>query len=357
MSEEIKVDTERDSVIAEALDYTNRSVGNGTRSRAFQELMYGLDMLPGQGQGLPKNTDTQGLVFFTRPTMNLSYDNLALDRRLQPLLTDDVSSYPFMIRSLLDPWASKKRPSPFVDNANVFMPILSNTLLSMSGWPDVMGDTYTASEGAQKESWAMFDGSSRNRGSWDANMTFRNIQGDPITLLMLTWIIYGTGVYEGDLLPYTDMMFQNRIDYQTGIYRLVLSADGRYVTKIARTIGFPYAITLGSAFNFQADQFLNGDNDTISVPFKCVGAEYQDPILVLEFNHAMNMTNSAMRTRESECVKLKRIEYGLFRRLAYPWIDPDTMELQWWVHKGLYTTIVSEYESAGKNLEPNTTSI
>jgi len=341
---------ERSSELKAALDYTSRTVGKGSQTRAFQEVMYGLDTMPGQGAGLPKNTDTQGLVFFTRPTMNLSYDNLALDRRLSPLMTNDPQTYPFMIRSLLDPYAARDRESPFVDANNVFMPILSNTLISMSGWPDVVGDTYTASEGAQKESWAMFDGSSHNREAWDANMTFRNIQGDPITLLMLTWIIYGTGVYQGDLLPYTRMLFENRIDYYTGIYRLVLSSDGRFVTKIARTIGFPYAISLGAAFNYQADQFLNGDNDTISVPFKCIGAEYQDPILVHEFNHVMNMTNPDMRA--NRCIKLSKAERPLFRRLAYPKINVETLELEWYVPEGLYDVIAQELMGGGEPPAP-----
>ena len=100
---------ERSSELKAALDYTSRTVGKGSQTRAFQEVMYGLDTMPGQGAGLPKNTDTQGLVFFTRPTMNLSYDNLALDRRLSPLMTNDPQTYPFMIRSLLDPYAARDR--------------------------------------------------------------------------------------------------------------------------------------------------------------------------------------------------------------------------------------------------------
>lgn len=330
--------------LRDALDKTSRAIGNGSHSRAFQELMYGLDAMPGQGQGLPKNADTQGLLFFTRPTMNLSYDNLALDRRLTPLMTSDPTTYPFMIRALLDPYSKNDESSRFVDSNNVFMPILSNTLLNMSGWPDIMGDTYTAPEGAQKESWAMFDGDSHNRQVWDSNLTFKNIQGDPITTLMLTWIIYGTGVYQGDLLPYTRMLFENRIDYYTGIYRLVLSSNGRYVTKIARTLGFPYAISIGSAFNYQADQFLNNDNDTVSVPFKCVGAEYQDPILIKEFNHTMAMKNAPIRT--GDVVELKNTEYALFRRLAYPKIDEETWELKWVVPKALYQAITSEFSTS-----------
>lgn len=340
------------NVLSKALDYTARTVGRGSRSRAFQELMYGLEMLPGQGQPLPKNTDTQGLVFFTRPTMNLSYDNLSLDRRLTPLSTNEANSYPYMIRALLDPYRGQDLKSPFVDSENVFIPILSNTLLDMSGWPDIMGDTYTSSEGAQKESWAMFDGTSKIRNTWDANMTFRNVQGDPITLMMLTWIIYGTGVYEGDLLPYTRMMFENRIDYTTGIYRLILSGDGRYVTKIARTVGFPYAISIGSSFNYQADQFLNNDNDTISVPFKCMGAEYQDPILIHEFNHVVKMMNPWLRAGGG--VKLKRSEHALFSRLAYPQIDEDTLELHWIVDDGVYAVITGELTQAESSLTTST---
>ena len=329
--------------LKDALEKTSRAIGNGSHTRAFQELMYGLDTMPGQGQGLPKNADTQGLVFFTRPTMNLSYDNLALDRRLTPLMNSDPTTYPFMIRALLDPYGKTDEVSRFVDSDNVFMPILSNTLLNMSGWPDIVGDTYTASEGAQKESWAMFDGDSHNRQVWDSNLTFRNIQGDPITTLMMAWIIYGTGVYQGDLLPYTRMLFENRIDYMSGIYRLVLSANGRYVTKIARTIGFPYAISIGSAFNYQADQFLNNENDTVTVPFKCIGAEYQDPILIKEFNHVVAMRNGAIRTGGYQV--LKNTEYPLFRRLAYPKIDEETWELKWLVPESLYQAIISEFNT------------
>lgn len=329
-----------DSALQKALDRTQRSLGKGARSRAFQEMMYGLDVLPGQGPGLLKNSDTQGMVFFTRPTLNLSYDNLSMDRRLAPLLSTSTDTYQFMVRALLDPYGSRDVISPFVDRHNVFMPILSNTLLSMSGWPDIVGDTYSASEGAQKESWAMFDGTSKIRNTWDANLTFKNVQGDPVTLLLLAWIIYGTGVYEGNLLPYTRMIFENRIDYYSAIYRLVTSADGRYVTKIGRTMGFPYATTLGAAFNYQAESFLNSDNDTISVPFKCVGAEYQDPILVEEFNHVVGMMSPMMRN--DVCVDLTRREYALFNRLAYPRINRETMELTWHVPEDVYNAVIEE---------------
>lgn len=330
--------------LKKVLDQTVREIGLGTASRSFQDLLYGIDILPGQGQPVPKNKDSQGLVLFTRPLFNLSYDNLTLDRRLEPLKTSDPRSYQWMVRALLDPWRAKVNPdSPLVDNENAFMPVLSNTLLSMSGWPDIVGDTYTATLGAQKETWAMFDGTSKIRNDWDAQLTFKNIQGDPVTLLLLTWIIYGTGVYEDNLTPYTRLLFENRIDYQTAIYRLTLSADGRYVTNIAKTIAFPYAITMGAKFNYQADSFLNNDTDTISVPFKCIGAEYNDPILVREFNQTVGSFNRGMRTGSLK--KLRQDELFLFNRLAYPKIDEESqsMKLNWYVHPDVYSAVVDEY--------------
>lgn len=333
------------------INRATRPSGLGSTTRAFQELMYGIDMLPGKGQPLQKNRDDQGLVFFTRPLLNLSYDNLITDRRLSPLITRNPNSYQWMVRSVLDPWRAKAQPleSPFVDKENAFIPILSNTLMSMPSWQDVVGDVYTASEGAGKESWAMFDGFEYMRNTWDLNLTFRCVAGDPVSLLFYTWICYGLGVYTGTLIPYPAALRGNWLDYQTAIWRLPLSGDGKYVTNIAKTIAFPYALSLGAKFAYQQENVFNTETDTISVPFKCIGAEYNDPILILEFNKTVAYDNPLMEDPASTMIRLHPDEYSIFNRFCYPHIEDD-MRLHRYVHPSIYKVLLDEGQQAASLL-------
>ena len=91
------------------------------------------------GVQVKPNSDSHGLTFFTRPRLNLSYDNIAGVRNFAPLLTGDPLTLPRAIRCILDPVSHKGvekshiRPiqCPMVDPQNPFIPLLSNLLISM----------------------------------------------------------------------------------------------------------------------------------------------------------------------------------------------------------------------------------
>ncbi len=242
---------------------------------------------------------------------------------------------------------------PMVDNENPFIPILSNNVNTISGWPDVVAPTFTSKPGLYNETFSMVDGITRNYETFDIDASFRNTKGDPILYMFYIWLHYSSYVFEGKLVPYIDFITENEIDYNTRIYRLVLDKNKDLVTKIAATgASFPISIPTGSFFDYNNDRPYNDQNKDITVRFRCMGVDYQDDILVKEFNDTVKMFSPGMHDskRESTMVKVPKTLLTIFNNRGYPYIDPVTMELQWWVAKDLYTQRTLSFFNTNLNL-------
>lgn len=329
------------------LERITRSTGYNSTKSLISSTYYGLNHR-GLGLSAPINQDQYGLTFFTKPRLNLGDRNLVLDRTFTPMLSTASESVARAVRAMLDPVGAKfnGRGSGLVDNNQAFIPLLSNTLMSLSGWPDPYVDVYTSRSGLYKEQWAMVDGFSKIYEALDLSANFKNIVDDPISYLFYIWTQYAALVHEGVMDPYPEMIIEHEIDYQTRIYRLVLDQTRRFVTKIAACgAGFPTSNSLGSAFDFNAEKPYSDQNDQISVTFKCLGAIYLDPILVQEFNEVVQIFNPNMRTggnRRSQHYMLipPHLEH-LFANQGYPQINPDTMAMEWWVDKAHFNLVLS----------------
>lgn len=331
---------------------------------------------------IPENRDNQGLTFFTRPRLNLSYDNAAVSRILLPIVEAPMDSLQRALRVYLDPVSERggstdshfrggytgsigggkygKRirvetiTSPMVDPRSPFIPLLSNTLLSLSGWPDETLDTYTSEPGIGKESYSIADTYIRNFETFDLTATFRNIQGDPVTALLRIWMEYMGRVMEGSMTPWPDSLMESEIDYQTRIFRIVLDPTRKQVQKIGSAMaGFPTANPLGASFNYNQERPYAEDNTQITMPIRCVGCEYNDPILITEFNDISFMFNASLeasvldggRTPGMDYIKISAADYSLFKSRAYPVIDELTWELTWWTSKEQLAYIRSKFSN------------
>lgn len=332
----------------EYLSAISRNMGQAPRDEAVADSFYGLNII-GRGQQIPVNTENHGFTFFTRPAMNMTYDNLVVDRIMQSLLLENnPRSIQRSIRAYLDPNIQRAEDGALdcrhVDPHNPFIPLLSNNLVSLSGWPDFTLNTTTSSPGLYREEYSYVDDIPYSYGSYDLNATFRNIQGDPISFLLLIWGWYQGLVYEGRLMPYPEHVLLNMIDYNTRIYRLVTDASRTYVTRIgACGAAFPMTAPIGNIFNFEGDGSespFTTANDQITVNFRCMGFTYYDYILIYEFNRVGELFNKAMRgsdqDREKMLVKLLPHEREFFNNRAYPRINEETMELEWWVWAEFY---------------------
>lgn len=335
--------------VKEYTDKISYGGGYGGSECLLTNTIYGLNH---QATGIPApgNVDNKGLTFFTRPWLNLSDENLATKRRLVPLMTSRTNTYQYAIRLLLDSRRSfDKRTAhcPLVDNNQPFLPLLSNLLVGLSGWPDETLDLFVSDPGIENEVYMLVDHLGSNYNRYDLTATFRNLDGDPVMTLIGAWLLYAKAVAYGSMLPYPEMVVSKTIDYQTRIYRIVLDRSKRFIQKIACCgAAIPSANPLGSSFNYAMDQQKGQELDEISIPFTCIGYEYNDPIIIQDFNKTVELFNPKMAkgVRDAVMIALTHEEEILYNFRGYPYIT-DNMELQWWVDYDYYRSTISELVS------------
>lgn len=318
-------------------------------------VLHGLNAMGGIPP-LPPNTDNQGLVLFTKPCLNLSYNNVVPIRKLAFLANTDPLSMGNYIRCLLspkgfDPTGDKTRSS-ICDDKNGFMSI-SNMLLSLTPMPDMVADTYTTDEGYSKEQVSYIDSKPNIYNGYDLTATFANMEGDPISAIFATWVEYEQRVAEGSMLPFPINILQRRIDYQTRIYRLILDKTKTFVQKIsACAAGFPYTVPEGAPTGYTHNVHLNPEADQIQITFKCIGAIHNDPILIEEFNKTVLKYNPDIavgkRLSHKKISGLTDLGVNLKELLnykMYPYIA-DTMELEWYADTADYDNILEMLKQA-----------
>lgn len=213
---------------------------------------------------------------------------------------------------------------------------------------------YTSPKGVHNEQWGMADGFYYVTDSFELSSNFRNIEGDPVTMLFETWIHYMAACrQEYEMNPYPCFVEEREFDYNTRIYRFVMDHTKTYIQKWAATIAFPMTDSLGNSFNYSTDKnFIDSANE-IAVTWKCFGAEYNRPILFYEFNALVAEYNNAMtiidydEKTQSNVIRGK----GSYRKLtaseknrglfmAIPLVNYVTSELEWWISNDDYNLYV-----------------
>lgn len=333
------------SYFGSTLEYQDnlvRNSGRGGISTAISSSLYGFNHQQ-MGIQLTKNKEQYGYVFFTRPRLRLSYDNLKMNRVFKLLDNKDDYSVYRWVRAVLDPKHRNGRvASPLVDDKNAFIPLLSNALVNLSGWPEITVDTYSSSEGLRKEQWAMADGFAKHYGLFNINCEFENMVNNYIPELFWYWTQYEMLVHEGLFAPHMESILENEIDYQTRIYRLVMDQTRTFVIDIAATgIAFPTSPAQAGRYDWNRDEVFNKANDSIQIPFQCMGACYKDPILMSEFNMTVQAFNLGMNdnVRPKLYKLLSPNEALLYNHFGYPRINLDTGRLEWWVENSDYAAI------------------
>lgn len=305
---------------------------------------------------VPQNKEQTGLVLFTKPNFYLNDASCATDRMLSVLMTTNPSSYQAAIRAYLDPRGHREDQmdgSPpyvncdLVDPDNVFIPLLTNTCLELTGWPDPVLDTSDSTPGRRQEVYGHTDGIFRIHGKYTLTGLFKNIPRDPVRQMLDVWCLYQSNVSRGKTFPRLDSIVSRRVNYHTRIWRLVLDETRTHLTRIGCAHGArPLVTDIGRVFDYSSERpFQENSLTNVTTQFACYGAEYNDPILIREFNltstwHLPELRSSG--TRENFYVKLKPEEWTMFGG-AYPLIDEDTNEMQWWVTKERYEGTLEYY--------------
>lgn len=345
-----QTDTRFDNVNLKPDDFLS-TTPIGAPSRATAEVFGGINHR-GTSNSVPMNKDYYGLAFFTRPEMNLTTRNLLRDRRFTQLLTNAANSVPRAIRAYLDfkcnDYGANSYASPIVDQRNIFIPLLTNHLISMGGWQDIETPTFASDPGIMGEQISMVDGTTDILRVVDVTCNFRNMPGNPILTMMRVWQRYMSQVAIGRMLPHTVNMRENTKDYETRIFRVILDSTKRYVQDIASFLAcYPVNSPTGARFNFESQTPLNRANDQISITFRGSIMEYSDDILIHEFNQAVQLANADMADdssmgdsiRRRSMVKVPGPYLHHFNYGGYPRINPATFELEWWVDRADWNII------------------
>lgn len=294
---------------------------------------------------LPKNKDSRGHVFFVRPQLNLSLANIQSNRKFIGLLNTDELSMAKYVRMMLDPRlvagyrvdkttavdSGMKAAGNYFNNQHAFIPLLTNNLLTLSGWQDMLVPSHVRSKELFGAEPALVDGTTDIRGQVSLNATFRTSSGNPITNMMAYWANYMAAVFSGTLSPYPDFIIENELDYNTRIFRIITDSTGKYVTNIAATgPGFVEAVGIGKLFDFNAEEQYSDTADSVSFSFKVHGIEYNDPILVAEFNKIGAIFKPEMLTPHTSknMVKIPHSMKHLFNYEGYPHISYMTGEFE-----------------------------
>jgi len=307
----------------------------GSNEKAIGNNLYGINHQKVKTL-IPENKDSYGLAFFTRPQLNLSRTNLRNLRKFYSFLGKMPASTVRYVISTLDPELHYKNvTTPLVDPNMAFIPLLTNTLKSMSGWADEVLPTFTSKEGVRREQWSIGDGTTDIFDAQDIECVFRNIKDEPITMMFHLWTNYIAGVFEGMLSPYMDMILANEIDYNTRIYRLVTDESGLIVKKIAATgASFPVNNPIGKFFDFNEGIKYSDQTKDINIRFRSMGMMYNEDILIKEFNMASGIFNPDMRDGviKGNLQKIPRELLMAFNNRGYPYINTDTLELEWYIN-------------------------
>ncbi len=330
----------------------------GSVERALGNAMYGFNHANVKPV-IEKDSDVIEKVFFVRPQFNMTASNLRNDREMTNLITTSSNSLQSYIRHTLDPrllYSTSKNENKavpvFMDNQNPFIPLLSNTLRTLSGFTDRTLPTYTSKTGVRGEQYTAPDGIFDFHGILELDCVFDKLKGNPVEKLMSTWARVMSLQVEGMMVPYLKEDIARTRNYDTRLYRINLDGTGTFVTSIAATgIAFPMVDNVGKDFDYERDKQRDRGNTT-SFRFKAIGAIYGDPILIKEFNTTSAQFNrdiKSMLNGESHSLfKLPRDIKNQYNNTGYPIINDETMELEWWISK-YSSTYKKIAESLGNN--------
>lgn len=328
----------------------------GSADKALSNILYGLNHTQIR-PAVPMSKDTPGFIFFTRPQLCLTDTNLRNYRKFYPYLTTEKNSIQRYNRVMLDPRLQRRKTlfgkiedyydndiitSPLVDPYMPFIPILTNSVLSYGGFPDYAIPTYQSTPGFRREQIAIVDGTYETNEVFPLEVTFQNYINDPILAMMELWSIYSTLVFEDIMSPYLDMLLEDRVDYQTRIYLIILDQTLKIVKRIGCTgASFPVNDPMGKYFDYSYGKSYSDQTKEINIRFQCIGMNYNDDYIIKTFNEVNAIFNPGYRSflkgNSSAMIKIPDELLPIVNHRGYPYIDPKTYRLHWLINKDSYT--------------------
>lgn len=285
-----KINAMLNDLYLKTMEQTYKSFGAGTYVNQLQNNMTNIDRFG--VKAITYNNVHSGMLFMTRPHLNLSSINLRQNRFMHLLNTMDPTSMQFAIRLWLD--APMSRDSGLTDsvdsclnftkNSPWFIPLMNN-ITDVSGFPSQTIKTYTDEGGFFSESQSFAIGSDRNRTPFDLQMTFTEPLGGICMAILQFWLEYISAITIGEMVAYPFQIDRQIINYTVSIYRFILDPSKQYIQKFSKCTGcFPIARPGGACFDISRNEDFVEAAKTFSTVFRCNIYEENCPIILKEFN-------------------------------------------------------------------------
>ena len=283
--------------------------------------------------------DTIGLMYITRPSLNLSDENVEKHTQLANLVNPIPNTPAAYIKGMLDPkWGSANSGlNQIYDPLSPWIPVLTNYLKVSSGFPDLSLGTGKSSPGFRGEVYAYVDGVLKVNYDYDIHQSFYNAKPGIIPMLFSTWIHYIEAVTLGDegMEPYWKPLLGNYKDYTARIFHLIMNKDMRSIEWIfCCGGGWPTTFPSGSYSTIDKTQnSIRGQGqDEFETTFTCQGFRYNNLSIIKSFNDCTLYRNPNMHpsVRARYYKELAFKEYMSSGYGIYPWINLQTMKMEYW---------------------------
>lgn len=302
-----------------------------SKYNSYENCIRGIDVTS-SNTTVPDKEQT-GYTFFTRPRLNLSTPNIRSVDELSLLNSTDPGTVAFAMRVLLDTdflstYGLDTSRSPYVNQRNPFIPVLSNRCKGTTGWPDPVLEIETSPSGFFSESMTYPKGHDQLTKAYDIACTFSDIQGGFIALLMYMNQCYLQNMTINRVSQYMRDIEDGRQGYTMSIYRFTMDPSKKYILKWAKATGtWPRNISMGKYFDFSEPNSIIEAGRELSVTFAVGGkVDYLRPIILTEFNSAVKMYCPNIASLE----KVEGDDKLINNHNMIPYINTDgTNELEW----------------------------
>lgn len=303
-----------------------------------------------------------GLMFITRPHLNLADSNIYRSEKLISLAeanTNDLSGY---VRGLLDPtWATKTFGAdghPMLDNNMPFISCLNEYLKTSTGFSDLQLKINTTEPGIRQQVYQHVNGKLEENGKFTIQQTYHSPKPMLIQTMFQHWLGYISEVKSGDnqFTPHPQFLIGHRCDHDCRIYHLLMNVDTEYLESLFATVqSIPENYPAGAIADIDRTQntLRAQGQDEFSMQFSSVGMRFDELSLIKSFNEHVYLFNPDLQSdvesgNPQRWRMLKISEYSAYRYMMYPLLlvtqrDVRTsgvkqkirqgVKLTWWVRR------------------------
>jgi hypothetical protein len=323
----------------EWIEHAFRENGGPGYGSALINMLKGVRILGPGNQMAPIPDDNIGLVFVNRPLLNLSDENVVLHQQLLPLYEPPRNSLQAYVKGLLDPvWGrANSGDDDLLDPLYAWIAPITNLCKVSSGFPDVSLNVAKSTPGLRKEVYQYVDGILKVNYDFDMRLSMHNPKPNIIPFIFDVWNHYIEGVTLGDegMEPYDEALTQNYRDYDCRVYHIILGKDMRSIEGIYCN-GYSWPNTYPSGAFSTIDRTTNTlrgqGQDEVEITFPSVIFRYNNIRIADQFNRTTVFFNPNLhpQVRDMHYRKLKFSEYFSGAYKAYPWININTMQMEYW---------------------------